>query len=35
MNPSGEWQLFVRSDGPAAGAISGGWALRIEVIKRR
>jgi hypothetical protein len=35
MNPSGQWQLFVRSDGPAAGSISGGWGLRIEFKKRR
>jgi hypothetical protein len=35
MDPSGPWQLFIRSDGPAAGELTGGWGLTIEVKKRR
>ncbi|MGH2618828.1 MAG: hypothetical protein ACRDJC_26670, partial [Thermomicrobiales bacterium] len=35
MDPSGQWQLFIRADGPDAGSIDGGWGLTIEVKKRR
>ena len=35
MDPTGAWQLFIRSDGPAAGQLTGGWGLTIEVKKRR
>lgn len=35
MDPTGPWQLFIRSDGPAAGELTGGWGLTIEVKKRR
>jgi hypothetical protein len=35
MDPTGPWQIFIRSDGPAAGQLTGGWGLTIEVKKRR
>ena len=35
MDPSGTWSLFIRPDGPAAGQLTGGWGLTIEVKKRR
>lgn len=35
MEPSGDWLLFVRPDGPAAGQLAGGWGLTIKVKKRR
>ena len=35
VEPSGSWKLFVRSDGPDAGSLTGGWGLTIEVKKRR
>jgi hypothetical protein len=35
IDPTGSWQLFIRSDGPAAGELTGGWGLTIEVKKRR
>ena len=34
MSPAGEWRLFVRADGPAAGSL-GGWKLTITTKKRR
>jgi hypothetical protein len=33
MAPEGEWQLYIRADGPAAGSV-GGWGLRITTKKR-
>ncbi len=35
MDPTGPWQIFIRSDGPAAGQLTGGWGLTIEAKKRR
>jgi hypothetical protein len=34
MAPAGEWRLFIRADGPAAGSL-GGWRLTITTKKRR
>lgn len=34
MEPTGDWQLFIRADGPAAGSL-GGWELRITSKKKR
>jgi hypothetical protein len=34
MPPTGEWRLFIRADGPAAGSL-GGWELTIATKKRR
>jgi hypothetical protein len=34
MAPAGEWRLFIRADGPAAGSL-GGWKLTITTKKKR
>jgi hypothetical protein len=35
IDPSGEWQLFIRADGPGAGSLTGGWGLRITTKRPR
>ena len=35
IDPTGEWQLFIRADGPGAGTLTGGWGLRITTKRPR